>query len=197
VKIPLSAYLTEKPENLKVFILTAELCVTPIDIDIGAFVKKYGFDPSYDRFRYWVTIARFESKHEIEPEPISPLIPVRLTIRRLNFQDDWLLYAHISSDGFIEILCNDNELARKFYEDVLAHFRAPEDTSPISELDSKWTNDPHVVTAYLAGGIAGGLGEYFGKVGKKSSKQTELHSAYTRFISKLFKEEMHTRVNKG
>ena len=189
MKIPLSAYLTEKPENLKVFLLTAELCTTPIDIDIGSFVKKYGFDPFYDRFRYWVTLAQFESKHKVELEgkPISPLIPVRITIRRLNFKDDWLLYAHISSDGFIEISCNDDKLARKFYKDVLAHFRISEDAPPISELDSKWTNDPHVVTSYLAGGITAGFSEYFGKVGKKSPKQRELYSVYLRFVDKLFK----------
>ena len=185
MRIPLQDYLTKKRENLKVFRLTAELCRTPVDIDIGSFVRNYGFNSFYDRFRAWFTIARFEGKHIVEPQPISPLIPVQLTIRRVNVEGDWLVYAHLSSDGFVEIICNDDELARKFYEDILSHSLAPEDVSPIAELGYEWTDDVSAVEGYHAN-ITSALGWYFGKAGKEASpKLKELHLTYKRFLREL------------
>lgn len=172
MKVPLRDYLSKKPENLKVFVLKAKAHI--MHIDIRSFVEKYGFDPSYDRFSYRVVPAN----NTEFPPAFSHIL-----LCRLNVEDDWFLFAYLYSDGFIEVKCNDEELARGFYENVIVGG----DAHRYQTIDYEWTNDINVVAYYLAN-----MGTTLEKIGKATPRLKELYTLYTQFepsLKGLFKEK--------
>lgn len=183
MKVPLKFYLLEPSERLKVFAVEGDVIRTPVDINIACLSNKYGFNPIYDRFRFWSTMHSFEDKHfyETKPSPISPLIPVRLVIRKLNAEEDWMVDGHIWAEGSFQFLCNDDHVALQFVRDVF------EDTPPnfgtSFNIKSSWKNEKGLIDFFTAT-ITGALDWFFG-VEENKAKFSELYDAFLKYIKSL------------
>jgi len=180
VKIPLKVYLLEPLERLKVFVIEGDIIRTPVDINIACLVQKYNFNPEYDRFRFWGTMHSFEEKHthEIKPFQISPLIPVRLTIRKLNVEQDWMVHGHIWAEGTFQFLSNDDGVALKFMKDVFEN--VPPTMETALNLNCNWKTDKSLL-AFFVNGLTGAFGWFFGEKGN-IAKYAELYKACLRFL---------------
>jgi hypothetical protein len=116
MKIPLRDYLVKKTEELKVFLIKTRPGL-PIRINVKLLVEKYGFNPTYDSLRLEeMPVPEFIS------DILSGFLPAHLAMRRLDVDNDWFLIMRIDFDGRVNALCNDNEKASRFFEDVIVGF---------------------------------------------------------------------------
>jgi HEPN domain-containing protein len=148
--IPISKYVPKKfgktaLKNLSVFKLDAMPKSSPIDLDVSALSEESGWSLS-DRLRFWHTL-----------NGKSPLPATRLTIRKLELEEQALVLCHVEADGTLTILSNSKEYATRFFNNVFVGnppaFRNRKDW----KLKSVWVKDETTV-AFFAGTAAGALG---------------------------------------
>lgn len=148
--IPISKYLPKKfgkieVENLSIFKLEAIPKSSPIDLNVSALSEESGWSLS-DRLRFWHTL-----------NGKSALPTTRLTIRKLELEEQALVLCHVEADGTLTILSNSKDCAMRFFNsvflDIAPSFPARKDWT----LKGGWVNDESAV-AFFAGTAAGALG---------------------------------------
>jgi hypothetical protein len=148
--IPISKYVPKKfgkieAKNLSVFKLEAIPKSSPIDLNVSALSEESGWSLS-DRLRFWHTL-----------NGKSALPATRLTIRKLELEEQALLLCHVEADGTLTILSNSKDCATRFFNsvflDIPPSFLARKDWT----LKGGWVNDESAV-AFFAGTAAGALG---------------------------------------
>jgi hypothetical protein len=148
--IPISKYVPKKfgkidPKNLTVFKLDAIPKSSPVDLNVAALLQESGWSLS-DRLRFW---------HTLKGE--SSLPGTRLTIRKLELEEQALVHCHIQADGRLTILSNDKSYALRFFSDVFLDsppsFRTRKDWT----VKSGWAKDETTVAFFMAS-AAGALG---------------------------------------
>jgi hypothetical protein len=148
--IPISKYVPKKFEkievkNLSVFKLEAIPKSSPIDLNVSALSEESGWSLS-DRLRFW---------HTLNGE--SSLSGTRLTIRKLELDEQALVHCHVEADGRLTILSNDKSHAFRFFSDVFLDSPPSFSTRRDWTVKGGWVNDESAV-AFFAGTAAGALG---------------------------------------
>jgi hypothetical protein len=131
--------------KLSVFVLDATPHSSPIDLNVAALSAESGWSLS-DRLRFW---------HTLNGE--SPLPGARITIRKLELEEQALVHCHIESNGALRILSNSREYAMRFFNSVFLGSPPAFHSRKDWKLKSVWVNDETTV-AFLAGAAAGALG---------------------------------------
>jgi len=148
--IPISKYVPKnlgkiEVKNLSVFKLEAIPKSSPIDLNVSALSEESGWSLS-DRLRFWHTL-----------NGKSPLPAIRLTIRKLELEEQALVLCHVEADGTLTILSNSKDCATRFFNtvflDIPPSFPARKDW----RLKGGWVDDESAV-AFFAGTAAGALG---------------------------------------
>src|SRR6266581_2354991 len=148
--IPISKYVPKKfgkieLKNLLVFKLDAMPKSSPIDLNVSALSEESGWSLS-DRLRFWHTL-----------NGKSPLPATRLTIRKLDLEEQALVHCHVEADGTLTILSNDKSYALRFFSDVFLDspplFRTRKDWT----VKGGWAKDETTVAFFMAT-AAGALG---------------------------------------
>ncbi len=146
--IPISKYVPKKfgkiePKNLPVFKLEAIPKSSPIDLNVAALCEESGWSLS-DRLRFWHTLN-------------EELPGARLTVRKVELDEQALVHCQVEADGKVTILSNSKEYATRFFVTVFMGnapaFRSRRDW----KLKGAWVNDGTTV-AFFAGTAAGALG---------------------------------------
>src|SRR6266436_3715263 len=136
--IPISKYVPKKfgkieVENLSVFKLEAIPKSSPIDLNVSALSEESGWSLS-DRLRFWHTL-----------NGKSALPATRLTIRKLELEEQALVLCHVEADGTLTILSNSKDCATRFFNSVFLSnppaFRNRKDW----KLRSVWVKDETTV----------------------------------------------------
>jgi hypothetical protein len=131
--------------KLSVFILDATPHSSPIDLSVAALCEESGWSLS-DRLRFW---------HTLNGE--SPLPGARITIRKLELEEQALVHCHIEPDGRLRILSNSKEYATRFFNSVFLGSAPAFHTRKDWKITSVWASDETTV-AFFAGSAAGALG---------------------------------------
>jgi len=148
--IPISKYVPKKfgkieMKNPSVFKLEAIPKSSPIDLNVSALSEESGWSLS-DRLRFWHTL-----------NGKSALPTTRLTIRKLELEEQALVLCHVEADGTLTILSNSKDCATRLFNsvflDIPPSFPARKDWG----LKGHWVNDESAV-AFFAGAAAGALG---------------------------------------
>jgi len=143
--IDISEYALENLKKLSVFALEARPNSSPVDINLAALLDESSWGPS-DRLRFWHTLAG-----------ASPLPVVRLTIRRLDLDENALVHCHLDQDGTVSILSNSKDYANRFFRSVFV------DGTPVFagirnwKLKSGWTRNKTSIAFFVAS-VSGALG---------------------------------------
>ncbi len=148
--IPISKYVPKKfgkieLKGLRVFKLDATPKSFPIDLNVAALCGESGWSLS-DRLRFW---------HTLNGE--SPLPGTRLTVRKLELDDQALVHCHVEADGKLTILSNSKEYATRFFSSVFLNSPPTFHDRKDWKLNGVWVNDESTV-AFFAGSAAGALG---------------------------------------
>src|SRR5215472_13557067 len=104
---PLSDYTAKSAPP--VFKLQASPRSSPVDLNFGALAGDSQWNMS-DRVRFWHTLAGS-----------SPLPIVRLTIRKLDFDENALAHCHLEADGTLIILSNSKEYALRIFRTLFVN----------------------------------------------------------------------------
>lgn len=109
--IPISQYVPKKfgkieMKNLSVFKLEAIPKSSPIDLNVSALSDESGWSLS-DRLRFRYTL-----------NGKSPLPATRLTIRKLEVEEQALVLCHVEADGTLTILSNSKDCGTRFFDSV-------------------------------------------------------------------------------
>jgi len=131
--------------KLSVFILEATPHSSPIDLNVAALCEESAWSLS-DRLRFW---------HTLNGE--SPLPGARITIRKLELEEQALVHCHIEPDGKLRILSNSKEYATRFFNGVFLCSPPAFHTRKDWKITSVWVSDETTV-AFFAGSAAGALG---------------------------------------
>jgi hypothetical protein len=148
--IPISKYVPKKfgkieVKNLSVFKLEAIPKSSPIDLNVSALSEESGWSLS-DRLRFWHTL-----------NGKSALPATRLTIRKLELEEQALVLCHVEADGTLTILSNSKEYATRFFNSVFLDIPPSFPARRDWRLKGGWVNDESAV-AFFAGTAAGALG---------------------------------------
>lgn len=147
---PISAYVPNKVgegefKKLSVFKLDATPHSSPIDLNVAALCEDSGWNLS-DRLRFW---------HTLDGESLLP--GVRMTIRKLELDEQALVHCHIEVDGKLRILSNSKEYATRFFSSVFLNSPPAFHSRKDWKITSVWVTDETTV-AFFAGSAAGALG---------------------------------------
>jgi len=149
--IPISKYAPKKfgkiePKNLPVFKLEAIPKSSPTDLSVAALCEESGWSLS-DRLRFWHTLN-------------GELPGARLTVRKLELDEQALVHCQVEADGKLTILSNSREYATRFFETVfkndvvaVARVGGNQIVSPVNHFRPTGTT-----VAFFAGTAAGALG---------------------------------------
>ena len=148
--IPISKYVPKnfgkiELKKLSVFKLVATPHSSPIDLNVAALCEESGWSLS-DRLRFW---------HTLNGE--SPLPEARMTIRKLELEEQALVHCHIEPDGKLRVLSNSKEYATRFFSSVFLGSPPTFHSRKDWKLKGVWVNDKSTV-AFFAGTAAGALG---------------------------------------
>ena len=148
--IPISKYVPKKfgeieLKGLRVFKLDGTPKSSPIDLNVAALSGECGWSLS-DRLRFW---------HTLNGKSLLP--GTRLTVRKLELDDQALVHCHVEADGKLTILSNSKECATRFFSSVFLDNPPTFHDRKDWKLKGVWVNDKSTV-AFLAGSAAGALG---------------------------------------
>jgi len=148
--IPISKYVPTKfgkieRANLPVFKLDALPKSSPIDVNVAALSEQSRWSAS-DRLRFW---------HTLNGKSLLP--GTRLTIRKLELDEQALVHCHVEADGRLTILSNDKEHALRFFSEVFLDSPPSLRSRKDWKFKSRWAKDENIV-AFFAGTAAGALG---------------------------------------
>ena len=148
--IPISEYVPKtfgkiELKKLSVFKLDATPQSSPIDLNVAALCEESGWSLS-DRLRFW---------HTLNGE--SPLPGARMTIRKLELDEQALVHCHVEPDGKLRILSNSKEVAARFFNSVFLGSPPAFHSRKDWKITSVWVSDETTV-AFFAGSAAGALG---------------------------------------
>jgi HEPN domain-containing protein len=148
--IPISRYVPQALgaidlKNLAVFKLNAVPKTSPIDINVAALCEESGWSLS-DRLRFWHTLNGG-----------SPLQGTRLTIRKLELEEQALVHCHAEADGRVTILSNSKNYAMRFFASVFLESPPTFQRRGDWKLKGVWVKDETTV-AFFAGTAGGALG---------------------------------------
>jgi hypothetical protein len=148
--IPISEYVPKtlgkiELKKLSVFKLDATPQSSPIDLNVAALCEESGWSLS-DRLRFW---------HTLNGE--SPLPGARMTIRKLDLDEQALVHCHVEPDGKLRILSNSKEYATRFFNSVFLGSPPAFHSRKDWKITSVWVSDETTVT-FFAGSAAGALG---------------------------------------
>jgi hypothetical protein len=87
----------------------------------------------------------------------SPVPATRLTIRKLELEEQALVHCHVEANGTLTILSNSKDCATRFFNSVFLGSPPAFQTRKDWKLRSLWVNDETTV-AFFAGAAAGALG---------------------------------------
>ena len=148
--IPISKYVPHnlgKSElgKLSVFKMDAAPHSSPIDLNVAALCEESGWGLA-DRLRFWHTLGG------------ESTLPVgRVTIRKLDLEEQALVHCQVEADGVLTLLSNSEIYATRFFGSVFIDgppaFHGLKDW----KLKNAWVNDQTTV-AFFAGSAAGALG---------------------------------------
>ena len=146
--IPISKYVPKEfakieLKNLSVFKLDAIPKSSPIDLSVAALSAESGWSLS-DRLRFWHTLN-------------GDLPEARLTIRKLELDEQALVHCHVAVDGKLTILSNSKEYATRFFDAVFLGTAPAFHSRKDWKLKGVWVNDEATV-AFFAGTASGALG---------------------------------------
>jgi hypothetical protein len=148
--IPISKYVPKKfgkteLKNLSVFKLDAMPKSSPIDLNVSALLEESGWSLS-DRLRFWHTL-----------NGKSALPATRLTIRKLELEEQALVLCHVEADGTLTILSNSKDCVTRFFNSVFLDIPPLFPARKDWRLKGGWVKDETTV-AFFAGTAAGALG---------------------------------------
>jgi hypothetical protein len=148
--IPISEYVPNKfgkgeLKKLSVFKLDATPQSSPIDLNVAALCEDSAWSLS-DRLRFW---------HTLNGDSLLP--GVRMTIRKLELDEQALVHCHIEADGKLRILSNSQEYATRFFSSVFLYSPPAFHSRKDWKITSVWVTDETTV-AFFAGSAAGALG---------------------------------------
>jgi hypothetical protein len=132
--IPISKYVPKKfgkivVKNLPVFKLEAVPKSSPIDLNVSALSEESGWSLS-DRLRFWHTL-----------NGTSTLPAIRLTIRKLDLEEQALVLCHVEADGTLTILSNSKDCATRFFNSVFLDIPPSFPVRRDWRLKGGWVND--------------------------------------------------------
>src|SRR6202140_3847800 len=144
--IPISKYVPKnfgkiEGKNLSVIKLEAIPKSSPIDLNVSALSEESDWSLS-DRLRFWHTL-----------NGKSPLPAIRLTIRKLELEEQALVLCHVEADGTITILSNSKDCATRFFNTVFLDIPPSFPARTDWRLKGCWVNDESAV-AFFAGKAA-------------------------------------------
>jgi hypothetical protein len=87
----------------------------------------------------------------------SPLPAARITIRKLELDEQALVHCHIEPDGKLRILSNSKKYATRFFSSVFLDSPPAFHSRKDWKITSVWVSDETTV-AFFAGSAAGALG---------------------------------------
>lgn len=143
--IDISEYALKKLKKLSVFRLEACPYSSPVDMDLAALLDESSWNLS-DRLRFWHTM-----------NGASPISAVKLTIRKLDFDEKALVHCQINIDGALTILSNNKDSATRFFRGVFTD--SPPTFAGVRnwKVKSRWVKDKTSVS-FFAGSAASALG---------------------------------------
>jgi hypothetical protein len=142
---PISDYTSKSLGKLSVFRLEAAARSSPVDLNLPALSDESGSNLS-DRLRFWHTLGGR-----------SPIPIVRLTIRKLDLDEQALVHCHLEADGTLTILSNSKEYALRFFRCVFVNSPPAFGSSRDWKVKSGWIKNKRAV-AFFGGSAAGALG---------------------------------------
>jgi len=146
--IPISKYAPFEKivlEHLSVFKLDAIPTSSPIDINVATLSAESAWSLS-DRLRFWHTL-----------DGRSPLQGIRLTIRKLELEEQALVHCHVEAQGSVTILSNSKDCAMRFFSSVFLDVAPSFPTRKDWKLKGGWVKDETTLASF-AGAAAGALG---------------------------------------
>jgi hypothetical protein len=143
--IDISEYTLKNPKGLSVFRLEARPYSSPVDVNLAVLLDESSWNLS-DRLRFWHTI-----------DGASPVSMVRLTIRKLDFDEKALVHCQIDAGGALTILSNSKDYARRFFRAVFTD--GPPMFADVRNwrVKSRWVSDK-TSNAFFAASAASALG---------------------------------------
>ena len=107
--ISLSDYAPKKLRATLVLKLDVAARSSPIDINLGAIIQESSRNLS-DRLRFWHTLTGIVPHN-------------RLTIRKLDLDEQAVVHCQIEIDGLLSILSDDREYTTRFFRAVFLNSR--------------------------------------------------------------------------
>lgn len=152
-RIPIQNYLTsEKP--IPVYRLKATPNFSPIDVNLQ-FIIEEGWSNA-DRLRFHTELKIKEKGNKLMDTLLSNVKP-HLLIRRYDRAEDSFVSIHISLDGTLVILSNDEDFARKHLHGLFLEFPPSFYSLEDSNVSEEWIEDSQTC-AFFLGLLQGALG---------------------------------------
>ena len=149
----LDDYVGETPPPVNQ--LTAKARFSPIDINI-AYLTQAAWNQTVDRLRFHIENQSPPSSDHPLAATIGAISP-HLILRRLDEEEDRFISVHISTDGIVNVMCNDRDFAIDTFKRLLLDCPPAFHTIDQFDINEQWIKDPAPV-AFFLGMLTGARG---------------------------------------